>query len=112
MFNTTGKGSGQIYCLWDLTDSGDGNIKKYLEGLKDSPVWKNMYKESKWVPAYQREFLAYKKHPEETVVIGIIYHTYASNDKVFATDVEPQSWWEKLFDRNISITLLNVPYLQ
>jgi len=98
MFNTTGKGSGQIYCLWDLTDSGDGNIKRYLEGLKDSRVWKNMYKESKWVPAYQREFLAYKKHPEETVVIGIIYHTYASNDKVFATDVEPQSWWEKLFD--------------
>lgn len=88
---------------WDLTDSGDGNIRTFLLELEQSEQWQILYGEKDLKPTYEFEFMAWNDHIEDRAIVAILYNTgfqYDANENniFYATHMDPPSLWDKILD--------------
>ena len=88
---------------WDLTDSGDGNIKTYLQELVQTEVWQGAYGNKDMVPTYEVEFTAWNDHLEDRAIVAILYNNgfqYDANENniFYATHMDPPSLWDKFLN--------------
>lgn len=84
---------------WDLTDSGNGNIRTFLLELEQSEQWQILYGEKDLKPTYELEFMAWNDHIEDRACVAILYNTgfrYDTDENnIFYATMDPPNLWDR-----------------